>query len=248
MPEFRAAWRNDKDVLMRKFTGHIAVQKIRDSLDLARDYGVCQVPGALASHEAFIDRLSEEQYHLGFASTQVVFRVTNWSAKPYTTKQDIMWALPPMPREYHPIVWPVWGILQDVALALEDRGHNLTLRRQLEPPPSAVRFDALIDVSPPFGYQCFWVFEHRSWERFGDTWPTGLPRLMPVDDLPADATDDADDDDEDVVWDEAKGFSDTSVDDGSDSATEDDDDDDDEDDVPVMSDEEEVEECWADDF
>jgi hypothetical protein len=124
----------------------------------------------------------------------------------------------------------------------------LTLRRQLEPPPSAVRFDALIDVSPPFDYQCSWVFEHGSWERFGDTWPTGLPRLIPVDDSPADAMDEADDDDEDVEWDEAEEFSDTSVADGSDSATEDDDDDDDEDEVPVMSDEEEVEECWADDF
>ena len=36
---------------------------------------------------------------------------------PYTTKQHIVWALPPMPRDWHPIVWPVWGILQDVALA-----------------------------------------------------------------------------------------------------------------------------------
>ena len=146
-----------------------------------------------------------------------------------------------------PIVWPVWGILQDAALALEDRGHNLTLRGQLyklETPPRAVCFDTLINVSPPFGYQCSSVFEHGSWERFGDTWRTGLPRLMPVDDLPADATDDADDDDEDVVWDEVEGFSDKPVDDESDSATEDDDDDDDEDDVPVMSDEEEVEECW----
>ena len=62
MPEFRAAWRNNNDVLMRKLTGHIAVHEIRDSLDLARDYGVCHVPVALASHEAFIYRLSEEEY------------------------------------------------------------------------------------------------------------------------------------------------------------------------------------------
>jgi hypothetical protein len=30
----------DKDVLMRKLTGHLAVHEILDSLDLARDYGV----------------------------------------------------------------------------------------------------------------------------------------------------------------------------------------------------------------
>jgi hypothetical protein len=149
------------------------------------------------------------------------------------------------------IVWPVWGILQDAALALEDRGHNLTLRGQLyklETPPRAVCFDTLIDVSPPFGYQCSSVFEHGSWERFGDTWRTGLPRLMPVDDLPADATDDDDDNDEDVVSDEKERFSETSVDDGSDSATDHHNDDDDKDDVLVLSDEEEVEEWWSHDF
>ena len=152
MQEFRAAWRNDNDVLVRKLTGHFALHEIHDSLDLARDYGVCHVPVALTSHEASIDRLSEEEYQrdikaarlqtelsqadieaAGTASMQVVFRVTNWSAKQYTTKQHIVWALPTMTRESQPIVWPVWGILQDAALALEDLGHHLTLRRQLEP-------------------------------------------------------------------------------------------------------------------
>ena len=161
-----------------------------------------------------------------------------------------MWALPPLPRDWHPIVWPVWGILQDAALALEPIGHNLSLRRQPKPPSRAVRFDALIDVSPQFGYQCSCVFEHGSWQRFGDTWPTGLPRLMTVDDLSADATDDDDDDDDEddvpVVSDEEEGFGDTSVDDGSEGTT-DHDDDDAEDDVPVVSDDDDVEAVWADD-
>ena len=60
MPEFRAAWRNDKDVLMRKLTGHLAVHEIRDSLELARDNGVCHVPGALASDEAWTDMSEAE--------------------------------------------------------------------------------------------------------------------------------------------------------------------------------------------
>ena len=112
MSEFRAAWRNDNDVLMRKSTGHLAVHEIRDSLDLARDYGVCQVPDVLVSHEALIDRLAEEEHQLdieaarleaelpqedieagGLARTQVVFWVTNCGNVPYTTKQHIVWAL-----------------------------------------------------------------------------------------------------------------------------------------------------------
>ena len=97
MPEFRAAWRNDKDVLMRKLTGHLAVHEIRDSLDLAHDYGVCH--GALASDEAWTDRSEAEDRQLdieeaGIAPTQVEFLVTNWSAKPYTTKQRIVWPCP----------------------------------------------------------------------------------------------------------------------------------------------------------
>ena len=142
-------------------------------------------------------------------------------------------------------------MITDAALALELIGHNLSLRRQPKPPSSAVvPSGALIDVSPPFGHQCSWVFEHGSWQRFGETWPTGLPRLMTVDDLSAHATDDDDDDDEDdvpVVSDEEEGFGDTSVDDGSEGTT-DHDDDDAEDDVPVVSDDDDVEEVWADDF
>ena len=68
----------------------------------------------------------------------LVFRVTNCGNEPYTTKQHVVWALPPMPRDWHPIVWPVWGILQDAAMALEPIGHNLSLRRQLKPPSRAV--------------------------------------------------------------------------------------------------------------
>ena len=145
----------------------------------------------------------------------------------------------------------MWGILQDAALALEPIGHNLSLRHQLTPPPRAVPFDSLIDVSPPFGHQCSWVFEHGSWQKFGETWPTGLPRLKTSDDLPAHASDEEEKEEEDdvpVVPDEEEEVGDPSVDDGSDSATDDDDDDVDEDDVPVMPDEEEVDEWWADDF
>ena len=125
---------------------------------------------------------------------------------------------------------------------------KVSLRRLLEPPPRAVRFDALIDVSPPLCYQCSWVLEHVSWQRFGERWPTGLPVLRTVDDLSADATDDADDDEDDVpvLSDEEEGFGDTSVDDGSAGAADDDDDDDDE--VPMVSEKDDVEECWADDF
>ena len=49
IPEFKAAWSFGNDVLMRKFTGHLAVHEIRTSVDLARDYGVCHVPGALSA-------------------------------------------------------------------------------------------------------------------------------------------------------------------------------------------------------
>ena len=89
---------------MRRLTGHLAVHEIRDSLDLARDYGVCHVPGALASDEARTDRSEAEDRQLdieaaGIVPTQVAFRVTNWSAEPYTTKQRIVWALPSMPRD-----------------------------------------------------------------------------------------------------------------------------------------------------
>jgi hypothetical protein len=192
MPEFRAAWRNDKDVLMRKLTGHLAVHEIRDSLDLARDYGVCHVPGALASDEAWTDRSEAEDRQLdieeaGIAPTQVEFRVTNWSAEPYTTKQRIVWALPTMPRDWHPFLWPMWTTLQDAALALEHTGHNLSLRRQLAPPPRVVRLDALVDVSPPYHYHCPMVFKNGSWHRLGDT---------SVDDGADDADDDDDDDDD----------------------------------------------------
>ena len=143
-------------------------------------------------------------------------------------------------------------MITDAALALELIGHNLSLRRQPKPPSSAVvPFGALIDVSPPFGHQCSWVFEHGSWQRFGETWPTGLPRLMTVDDLSADATDDDDDDDDQddvpVTSDEEEGFGGTSVDGGSEGTT-DHDHDDAEDDVPVVSDDDDVEEVWADDF
>ena len=34
---------------------------------------------------------------------------------------------------------------------------------------SAVRLDALIDVSPPYCYHCPLVFENGSWQGFGDT-------------------------------------------------------------------------------
>ena len=131
----------------------------------------------------------------------------------------------------------------------EPIGHNLSLRRQLKTPSRAVPFDALIDVSPLFGHHCSWVFEHGSWQRFGETWPTGLPRLMTVDDLAAHATDDDDDDDEDdvpVVSDEEEGSA-TRLDDGSENTT-DHDDDDAEDDAPVVSDDDDVEEVWEDDF
>jgi hypothetical protein len=89
----------------------------------------------------------------------VAFRVTNWSAEPYTTKQRIVWALPPMPRDWHPFRWPMWTTLQDAALAIEHIGHNLSLRRQLAPPPRVVRLDALVDVSPPYRYHCPMVFD-----------------------------------------------------------------------------------------
>jgi hypothetical protein len=90
-------------------------------------------------------------------------------------------------------------------------------------------------------------FEHGSWQRFGETWPTGLPRLMTVDDLSAHATHDKEEDDVPVVLDEEEGFGDTSVDNGSESTT-DHDDDDAEDDVPVVSDDNDVQEVWSDDF
>ena len=140
-------------------------------------------------------------------------------------------------------------MITDAALALELIGHNLSLRRQPKPPSSAVvPFGALIDVSPPFGHQCSWVFEHGSWQRFGETWPTGLPRLMTVDDLSAHATDDDEEEEDDVpvVSDEEEGSA-TRLDDGSESTT-DHDDDDGEDDVPVVSDDDHVEEVWEDDF
>ena len=52
---------------MRKLTGHLvylAVHEIRDSLDLARDYRVCHVPGSLASDETWTDRSEAEDSQL----------------------------------------------------------------------------------------------------------------------------------------------------------------------------------------
>ena len=77
--------------------------------------------------------------------------------------------------------------LQDAALALEHTGHNLSLRRQLAPPPRVVGLDALVDVSPPYRYHCPIVFKNGSWHRLGDT---------SVDDGADDADDDDDDDDD----------------------------------------------------
>jgi hypothetical protein len=93
-------------------------------------------------------------------------------------------------------------------------------------------------------------FEHGSWQRFGETWPTGLPRLMTVDDLSAHATHDKEEDDVPVVLDEEEGFGDTSVDNGSESTTDLDHDnaEDDVNNVLVVSDDDDVGEVWADDF
>ena len=129
-----------------------------------------------------------------------MFRFTDWSARsdePYTTKQHIVWALPRMPRAWHPIVWPVWGGLQEDALAIDHIGHNLSQLepRPVEPPPRVVQLEALVDVnaSPPYCYHCPKVFEHGSWHRLGDT---------PVDCGADDADDDDNDDDVPVVWDD----------------------------------------------
>ena len=119
----------------------------------------------------------------GTAPTQVVFRVTNWSAEPYTTKQHIVWALPPMP---HPIPAGVGSPSRCSSVA---QAHW----PQLEPTPPAgtPARTGRLDVLRPRIHHCPMVFENGSWHRLVDT---------PVDDGADDANDD---DDDDVVVDVA---------------------------------------------
>jgi hypothetical protein len=88
MPEYRLNITTHQPQSKMKFN------EIRNSLALARDYGVCHVPGPLASDKAWTDRSEADVRQqdietAGIAPTQVVFRVTNWSAEPCTTKEQV---------------------------------------------------------------------------------------------------------------------------------------------------------------